>query len=173
MKKGDNSVINMTLISLLGRDLAVSWALCAVCLLGHISHLFGVNAPLMHLFHSTGFHLSLSIFTFAGPGRRLILDGLKSLFKGSPNMNTLVGLGALSSFAVSSVAAFIPKLVTPTLFLEGFHFCIVACMASDTSKQKNQEFEFLPQLHPCRCFSDFVGQIHNLGSILFYNRSIL
>jgi Cu2+-exporting ATPase len=72
--------------------------------------------PFMHLIHSTGFHLSLSIFTFVGPGRRLILDGLKSLFKGSPNMNTLVGLGALSSFAVSSIAAFIPKLVPPTLF---------------------------------------------------------
>jgi len=93
-----------------GRELAVSWALCTVCLLGHISHLLGVNVPLMHLIHSTGFHLSLSIFTFVGPGRRLILDGLKSLFKGSPNMNTLVGLGALSSFAVSSIAAFIPKL---------------------------------------------------------------
>uniref|UniRef100_A0A453RI09 HMA domain-containing protein n=2 Tax=Aegilops tauschii subsp. strangulata TaxID=200361 RepID=A0A453RI09_AEGTS len=101
-----------------GRELAVSWALCAVCLLGHISHLFGVNAPLMHMFHSTGFHLSLSIFTFIGPGRRLIVDGLKSLFKGSPNMNTLVGLGALSSFAVSSVAAFIPKLGWKTFFEE-------------------------------------------------------
>uniref|UniRef100_A0A8R7V4X3 HMA domain-containing protein n=1 Tax=Triticum urartu TaxID=4572 RepID=A0A8R7V4X3_TRIUA len=101
-----------------GRELAVSWALCAVCLLGHISHLFGVNAPLVHLFHSTGFHLSLSIFTFIGPGRRLIIDGIKSLFKGSPNMNTLVGLGALSSFAVSSVAAFIPKLGWKTFFEE-------------------------------------------------------
>uniref|UniRef100_A0A0E0QKH3 HMA domain-containing protein n=1 Tax=Oryza rufipogon TaxID=4529 RepID=A0A0E0QKH3_ORYRU len=101
-----------------GRELAVSWALCAVCLLGHISHLFGVNAPLMHLLHSTGFHLSLSIFTFIGPGRRLILDGLNSLFKGSPNMNTLVGLGALSSFAVSSIAAFVPKLGWKTFFEE-------------------------------------------------------
>ncbi|KAK3123724.1 hypothetical protein QOZ80_8AG0635110 [Eleusine coracana subsp. coracana] len=101
-----------------GRELAVSWALCAVCLLGHISHFSGVNVPLMHLFHSTGFHLSLSIFTFIGPGRRLILDGLKSLLKGSPNMNTLVGLGALSSFAVSSVAAFIPKLGWKTFFEE-------------------------------------------------------
>lgn len=85
--------------------------------------------PLMHVIHSTGFHLSLSIFTFVGPGRRLILDGLKSLFKGSPNMNTLVGLGALSSFAVSSIAAFIPKLVAPTLFFQSFFFWFVACFA--------------------------------------------
>ena len=116
------------LIFLLGRELAVSWALCAVCLLGHISHLFVVNVPLMHLIHSTGFHLSLSIFTFVGPGRRLIVDGLKSLFKGSPNMNTLVGLGALSSFAVSSIAAFIPKLVGATLFFQkDFYYWSVAC----------------------------------------------
>ncbi|ONK60702.1 uncharacterized protein A4U43_C08F21670 [Asparagus officinalis] len=94
-----------------GRELAVSWALCAVCLLGHASHFFGANVPpWIHALHSTGFHLSLSIFAFIGPGRKLIIDGLKSLFKGSPNMNTLVGLGAISSFAVSSIAAFIPKL---------------------------------------------------------------
>ncbi|KAG0497639.1 hypothetical protein HPP92_002330 [Vanilla planifolia] len=102
-----------------GRDLAVSWALCAVCFLGHVSHFFVVNAPAwLHALHSTTFHLSMSIFTFAGPGRRLILDGLKSLFKGSPNMNTLVGLGALSSFAVSAIAALMPKLGWKTFFEE-------------------------------------------------------
>ena len=55
--------------------------------------------------------MSLSLFTLLGPGRQLILDGLKSLLKGAPNMNTLVGLGALSSFTVSSFAALLPKLV--------------------------------------------------------------
>ena len=55
--------------------------------------------------------MSLSLFTLLGPGRKLITDGLKSLIKGAPNMNTLVGLGAISSFAVSSLAALIPKLV--------------------------------------------------------------
>lgn len=95
----------------LGRELAVSWALCAVCLFGHLSHFFGAKASWIHAFHSTGFHLSLSLFTLLGPGRQLILDGVKSLFKGAPNMNTLVGLGALSSFTVSSLASLIPKLV--------------------------------------------------------------
>ncbi|KAK9166602.1 hypothetical protein Scep_001793 [Stephania cephalantha] len=94
-----------------GRNLAVSWALCAVCLFGHLSHFIGSNASWIHTFHSTGFHLSLSLFTLLGPGRQLILDGLKSLWRGVPNMNTLVGLGALSSFAVSSMAALIPKLM--------------------------------------------------------------
>ncbi|KAL2490987.1 Copper-transporting ATPase PAA1 [Abeliophyllum distichum] len=68
--------------------------------------------------HSTGFHLSLCLFTLLGPGRQLLVDGLKSLVRGAPNMNTLVGLGALSSFAVSSLAAFIPKLGWKTFFEE-------------------------------------------------------
>ncbi|KAF9623757.1 hypothetical protein IFM89_005264 [Coptis chinensis] len=101
-----------------GRDLAVSWALCAVCFLGHLSHFFGSGASWIHAFHSTGFHLTLSLFTLLGPGRQLIFDGLNSLLKGVPNMNTLVGLGALSSFAVSSIAALIPKLGWKTFFEE-------------------------------------------------------
>ncbi|KAG1342359.1 copper-transporting ATPase PAA1, chloroplastic [Cocos nucifera] len=102
-----------------GQELAVSWALCTVCFLGHIAHFLGASAPSwLHAFHSTRFHLSLSLMTFVGPGRKLIFDGLKSLLKGSPNMNTLVGLGALSSFLVSSIAAFIPNLGWKTFFEE-------------------------------------------------------
>ncbi|KAJ1402247.1 P-type ATPase [Sesbania bispinosa] len=101
-----------------GRELAVSWALCAVCLVGHLSHFFAAKAPWIHAFHSIGFHLSLSLFTLLGPGRQLILDGLKSLLKRAPNMNTLVGLGALSSFAVSSFAVLLPKLGWKAFFEE-------------------------------------------------------
>ncbi|WVZ23536.1 hypothetical protein V8G54_002080 [Vigna mungo] len=101
-----------------GRELAVSWALCAVCLVGHFSHFFAAKAPWIHVFHSIGFHLSLSLFTLLGPGRQLILDGLKSLLKTTPNMNTLVGLGALSSFTVSSFAALVPKLGWKAFFEE-------------------------------------------------------
>ena len=107
-------VSNSRLIAyvVIGRELAVSWALCAVCLIGHLAHILGAKASWMHALHSTGFHLSLSLFTLLGPGRQLILEGVKSLFKGAPNMNTLVGLGALSSFAVSSLAVLIPKWVS-------------------------------------------------------------
>ncbi|KAH9606408.1 hypothetical protein KSS87_005377 [Heliosperma pusillum] len=101
-----------------GRGLAVSWALCAVCLFGHASHLFGAKASWIHVLHSTGFHLSLSLFTLLGPGRQLIIDGLKSFFRGAPNMNTLVGLGALSSFTVSTLAACIPSLGWTAFFEE-------------------------------------------------------
>ncbi|KAI9121026.1 hypothetical protein K1719_008059 [Acacia pycnantha] len=101
-----------------GRELAVSWALCAVCLVGHLSHFLGAKAPWIHVFHSTGFHLSLSLFTLVGPGRQLILDGIRSLLKNAPNMNTLVGLGALSSFSVSLFAALLPNLGWKAFFEE-------------------------------------------------------
>ncbi|CAI9104024.1 OLC1v1002628C1 [Oldenlandia corymbosa var. corymbosa] len=101
-----------------GRGLLVSWALCAVCLIGHLSHFLGAKASWIHSLHSTGFHMSLSLFTLLGPGRKLISDGLKSLINGAPNMNTLVGLGAVSSFTVSSLAALIPKLGWKTFFEE-------------------------------------------------------
>ncbi|CAH9118656.1 unnamed protein product [Cuscuta europaea] len=101
-----------------GRGLAVSWALCAVCLVGHLPHFFGAKASWIHALHSTGFHMSVSLFTLLIPGRQLIIDGLKSLIRGAPNMNTLVSLGALSSFAVSSMAAFIPKLGWKAFFEE-------------------------------------------------------
>ncbi|KAM7252244.1 hypothetical protein ACFE04_024127 [Oxalis oulophora] len=101
-----------------GRELAVSWVLCAVCLIGHLSHFLGAKASWIHAFHSTGFHMSLSLFTLLVPGRQLILDGVKSLFKGTPNMNTLVGLGALSSFTISSLATLLPKLGWKAFFEE-------------------------------------------------------
>nr|XP_043627717.1 copper-transporting ATPase PAA1, chloroplastic [Erigeron canadensis] len=101
-----------------GRGLAVSWALCAVCLFGHVSHFIGAKAWWIHAMHSTGFHLSLSLFTLLIPGRQLIVDGIKSLLRGTPNMNTLVGLGAISSFTVSSFAALIPKLGWKVFFEE-------------------------------------------------------
>jgi len=49
---------------------------------------------------------------------RLLVDGWSSLLRNSPNMNTLVGLGAVSSFAVSAAAALMPKLGWPTFFEE-------------------------------------------------------
>lgn len=82
-----------------------------MCIVGHLSHFFGAKAAWIHALHSTGFHMSLSLVTLLGPGRQLITEGLKSLLRGAPNMNTLVGLGALSSFAVSTIAALVPKLV--------------------------------------------------------------
>ncbi|KAF3785599.1 Copper-transporting ATPase [Nymphaea thermarum] len=102
-----------------GRNLAVSWALCAVCLVGHALHFIGANVPSwIHALHSVGFHMSLSILTLFGPGRQIMYEGIKSLLRGAPNMNTLVSLGAISSFTVSSIAVLLPKLGWKTFFEE-------------------------------------------------------
>lgn len=102
-----------------GRKLAVACALAAVCLIGHTSHLLGRLAPSwLHYFHSTGFQMSLSVLALAGPGRQLLVDGWKSLLRGVPNMNTLVSLGAVSSFTVSAIAALLPNMGWKSFFEE-------------------------------------------------------
>ncbi|KAG0607893.1 hypothetical protein M758_8G062900 [Ceratodon purpureus] len=102
-----------------GRRLAVAWALAAVCLVGHTHHFLGTLGPSwLHMLHSTGFHAALSLAALVGPGRKLLVDGWKSFWRGSPNMNTLVGLGAVSSFAVSTAAALLPKLGWQAFFEE-------------------------------------------------------
>lgn len=54
----------------------------------------------------------------AGPGRQIMVDGFQALRRGSPDMNTLVGLGATASFGASCVAAALPKLGWRTFFEE-------------------------------------------------------
>lgn len=98
-----------------GRRLAIAWALAASCLVGHAAHFLSASGvpvpPGLHLLHSPPLQAALSLAAMLGPGRKLLTDGWACLRRGSPNMNTLVGLGAVSSFAVSTVAALLPRLV--------------------------------------------------------------
>ena len=96
-----------------GRRVVVAWSLAAVCLVGHAAHfLKAALPPALHFLHSTPFHALLSLLAMAGPARSLLAEGWTSLARGRPNMNTLVGLGAFSSFAVSSAAVLLPTLVS-------------------------------------------------------------
>jgi P-type Cu+ transporter len=96
----------------------VAWALASACLLGHISHFFHTSAPWLHVLHSNPVHITLSLFAMAGPGRQILVDGWQSLRRGGPNMNTLVSLGALASFGMSTAAMMMPALGWPTFFEE-------------------------------------------------------
>ena len=58
------------------------------------------------------------MFALLGPGRDTLVDGWRSLRAGGPNMNTLVSLGALASFGMSTAAVMLPKLGWPTFFEE-------------------------------------------------------
>ncbi|MCO5560472.1 hypothetical protein L7F22_014087 [Adiantum nelumboides] len=102
-----------------GQRLVVACALAAVCLVGHGAHFLGRTGPSwLHGLHSTGFQMSLSLLALIGPGRKLLVDGWKSLLRGAPNMNTLVGLGAVSSFTVSAIASLLPSMGWKAFFEE-------------------------------------------------------
>eukprot|EP00241_Pyramimonas_parkeae_P003091 CAMPEP_0114265172 /NCGR_PEP_ID=MMETSP0058-20121206/23723_1 /TAXON_ID=36894 /ORGANISM="Pyramimonas parkeae, CCMP726" /LENGTH=698 /DNA_ID=CAMNT_0001382145 /DNA_START=63 /DNA_END=2159 /DNA_ORIENTATION=- len=98
--------------------LVVAWALASVCLVGHLAHWIPSMPKWLHILCGTRSHALLSVFALLGPGRQTLIDGWKSLSRGSPNMNTLVSLGAVASFSMSSVAALVPKLMWPTFFEE-------------------------------------------------------
>eukprot|EP00271_Cylindrocystis_brebissonii_P004657 TRINITY_DN16469_c0_g1_i1.p1 TRINITY_DN16469_c0_g1~~TRINITY_DN16469_c0_g1_i1.p1 ORF type:complete len:911 (-),score=203.42 TRINITY_DN16469_c0_g1_i1:647-3139(-) len=104
-----------------GNRVAVAWTLAAVCLVGHLTHMASMGMSLpgwLCFFSSVPFHAALCMVSLLGPGRRLLQDGFASMRRGAPNMNTLVGLGALSSFSVSTVAVLLPGLGWPSFFEE-------------------------------------------------------
>ena len=53
----------------------------------------------------------LTLAVLVGPGRVFITHGLPALWRGAPEMNSLVALGALSAFAYSLVATYAPALL--------------------------------------------------------------
>ncbi|KAK9846485.1 hypothetical protein WJX81_005091 [Elliptochloris bilobata] len=76
-------------------DLAVAW---------------GLVAP--------GVSLALGAAALAGPGRPLVVDGAKSLVRGVPNMNSLIAMGALTSFAAGLATPLVPGLALDGSALE-------------------------------------------------------
>jgi Cu2+-exporting ATPase len=74
---------------------------------GHISHLLGINLPGLSDFW---FHWALATVALIGPGRSILVDGARGWWHGSPNMNTLIGLGTIAAYTASMVALLLPKL---------------------------------------------------------------
>lgn len=100
-------------------QVVVSWGLASACMLHHIVHWFGNAAPpFLKMLSSTMGTAALSAVAILGPGRSIIVDGFKSLTKGAPDMNSLVGLGVTAAFGISSVAVMLPKLGWRTFFEE-------------------------------------------------------
>jgi Cu+-exporting ATPase len=54
---------------------------------------------------------ALTTIVLAWPGRQFYLKGFPALFKGVPDMNSLVALGSSAAFGFSSVALFAPTLL--------------------------------------------------------------
>ena len=98
-------------------DLYKAWGLTAACLGTHLTH---------HL-HALGLHeyahgevlnalaqpwigATLAAGALLGPGRRILIEGAQAFVNGAPNMNSLVGIGALAAFGLSTAGALNPQL---------------------------------------------------------------
>lgn len=97
-------------------DLALAWGLVALCAghhLGHHLHHLGLHewahVPLLTVLGEPAVGATLAALALAGPGRRILAEGLSGLVRGRPSMNTLVGLGAFSAFAFGMTSLLLPE----------------------------------------------------------------
>ena len=114
------------------RDLALSAALLVLCCGHHAGHLFHA-AGLHTIAGALGGHGMASspmggvplqalaaAAALAGPGRAIVADGFRSLAKGAPNMNTLVGVGSAVA-ALAGLASLVSDPSTPSGWEETSH----------------------------------------------------
>uniref|UniRef100_A0A061RM52 Cu2+-exporting ATPase n=1 Tax=Tetraselmis sp. GSL018 TaxID=582737 RepID=A0A061RM52_9CHLO len=100
------------------RRLIVAGALASTCLVHHLLHFWHGAPHWLGFLGSTALHAGVSAAALLGPGRQILLDGWRGLISGAPDMNSLVGLGAVASFGMSCAAAALPALGWPTFFEE-------------------------------------------------------
>ncbi|BFI43191.1 hypothetical protein MPTK2_8g15930 [Marchantia polymorpha subsp. ruderalis] len=98
-------------------QVAFAWGLAALCCGTHATHFLhsvGIHAFMdgttMGFLHNPIYKACIASVTLLGPGRDLLLDGAKALWRKSPNMNSLVGVGACASFAISAASLAFPDL---------------------------------------------------------------
>ncbi len=106
------------------RQLAVATLLLILSTIGHLQHFawtqalpspnFGplnvVTTLLVTVLTALWFHGALATLTLLFPARKILIDGFAGIRRGSPNMNTLVSLGALSAYFTSVAALVFPAL---------------------------------------------------------------
>jgi Cu2+-exporting ATPase len=84
-------------------------------LLSGLSHLAGRQIP---VFNNIWFHCFLATVALLIPGRNILIDGWRGLLRNSPNMNTLVGLGAFTAYTASLAALLFPQMAWECFFEE-------------------------------------------------------
>lgn len=90
--------------------IAIAALLIVLSGIGHFAQHSSILANHPSLLTSFWFHWGLATATLLGPGRSILIDGFRGLWRNTPNMNTLVGLGALSAYTASVVALLFPQL---------------------------------------------------------------
>jgi P-type Cu2+ transporter len=101
------------------------WQLVTAAILLVLSAIGHFTQPTTHLHHggyavlnNFWWHWGLATLAIAFPGRSILVDGWRSLWHGNPNMNTLVGLGVITSYTASVAALLLPSLGWECFFEE-------------------------------------------------------
>jgi P-type Cu2+ transporter len=101
------------------------WQLVTAAILLVLSAIGHFTQPTTHLHHegyavlnNFWWHWGLATLAIAFPGRSILVDGWRSLWYGNPNMNTLVGLGVITSYTASVAALLLPSLGWECFFEE-------------------------------------------------------
>lgn len=89
------------------RQLVIAAILLVCSAVGHLDHFGWMPIPGLS---NIWLHWGLATLALMGPGRPIVVDGWRGLRYGMPNMNTLVGLGALTAYTASLVALLVPHL---------------------------------------------------------------
>jgi P-type Cu2+ transporter len=100
--------------------IAIAGLLILLSGLGHLDQIGNGIIPDFYglSFHSLSFHCGLATLALLGPGREILVDGWRGMRQGTPNMNTLVGLGTVSAYSASLVAFLWPSLSWECFFDE-------------------------------------------------------
>lgn len=102
----------------------IQWQLISASILLGFSALGHFIQPTAHSHHGYAivnnfwWHWGFATLAIIFPGRAILIDGWRSLWYGSPNMNTLVGLGTIASYTASLVALLMPSLGWECFFEE-------------------------------------------------------
>ncbi|KAJ6674172.1 hypothetical protein OIU85_013106, partial [Salix viminalis] len=74
--------------------------------------------PVLEVLHNSYVKGGLALGSLLGPGRDLLVDGLRAFKKGSPNMNSLVGFGSIAAFIISAISLLNPALEWDASFFD-------------------------------------------------------
>ena len=86
------------------RQLVVALALVLISSLGHLAMVGQLSwGGLAQLLGSVWFHALVATLALAGPGRSILVNGVRGLVHGAPGMDSLVGVGLLSAYGASVV----------------------------------------------------------------------
>jgi Cu2+-exporting ATPase len=136
--------------------------------LGHLEHFGG---PALPGISSLEFHWGLATLALLLPGRSILLDGVKGLRHGVPNMNTLITLGTGSAYLTSCLALFFPSLRWDCFFDEPvmlLGFILLGRTLENRARQKaSAAIESLVALQPR--VARLIGQNGDEGEQSLFN----